>query len=115
MRVRFCRRLAPLGLLLFGTTLLPTRVYAKEDRVPTCEELIADYDDDTVACMNDSSYDLSALDPQQPPMRCNEWDPKDMDLDVLDPLYICVKWFELYGIKPTRAPTKAPSTCSCVC
>jgi len=88
--------------------------------VPTCEELNAEYDDDTVVCQDSQGYDLNALDPNQAPMRCEDWDSGDTNLDLVDPYYICIKWHELYGVlrpttttttvAPTTLPTMSPTT-----
>lgn len=115
----------PLGLclplLLVILLSFPTlHVFAKEDRLPTCEELNEDYDDDTVICnqqdASDYSYDLSKLDPNRAPLRCRDWDRSMVDLDVLDEYYICEKWHKLYGVlrpvmtqAPTVSPTRTPS------
>ena len=117
----------PVGLLLLTVALLPFISFGKEDRLPTCEDFNSEYDDDTVVCNSpdsttDFSYDLSALDPNQAPTRCNDWNPGMTNLDGMDPLYICIEWHRLYGVPltsapiatamPTRAPTVSPSTCT---
>lgn len=116
----------PLGLLLLTVALLPLISFGKEDRVPTCEDLNSEYKDDVVCNSPDSttdfSVDLSALDPTQPPRRCNEWTIEMLNLDEMDPLYVCIEWHRRYGVlkpatraptsMPTSAPTVAPSTCT---
>lgn len=88
--------------------------------MPTCEQVNEDYDDDTVLCndpesINDYSYDLSALNPNQAPMRCKDWNVSMMNLEAMDPLYVCIEWHRLYGVlrpqtrAPTMTPTQAPS------
>lgn len=101
-----------LVLLVVFLRLVPTQ--AKEDRVPTCSELNKNFDDDTVICNQasptDYSYDLTKLDPNRAPLRCEDWTIEDVNLNIMDELYICEKWHELYGrLRPTPAPTRMPT------
>jgi hypothetical protein len=113
MTMRNQRR--PLGLLLLTVALLPFISFGKEDRNPTCEQVNSEYDDGVVCNEPDSttdfSHDLSALDPNQAPKRCDDWNIEMLNLNEMDPLYVCIEWHRLYGeLKPaTRAPTAMPS------
>ena len=124
MTMRNQRR--PLGLLLLTVALLPFISFGKEDRNPTCEQVNSEYDDGVVCNEPDSttdfSHDLSALDPNQAPKRCDDWNIQMMNLNEIDPLYVCIEWHRLYGVlkpatsaptgMPTIVPTLSPSTCT---
>ena len=82
-----------------------------------CLEAIAQQDDDTVVCDPTTyGWDLSKLDPESPPDRCDDYTPDITDLldnnnnDNDDWSEPCLWWHLTFGdLKKSNAPSMVPS------